>query len=333
MTNLSLFDYYLPKENIAQEPCLNRDESKLMVLNRKNKTIEHKVFREILQYFSAGDILVLNNTKVIQCRLIGKKQTGGQVDILLYEKIKNNLYKILIKGKTKENTQIFFEKNICGIIKKENNENLIEFNQEIDLEKIGLPPLPPYIKKKMKYDKERYQTIYATHNGSIAAPTAGLHFTQELFQEIKKKKVEILFITLHINRATFTPIKKNIIEDHKMHQEYFEVTEEVASKINKAKKNNNRIFAVGTTTARALESCDYENDEIKASTKMTNLFIYPPYEFKTIDALITNFHLPKSSLLLLVSAFASRDFIFNTYEQAIKFNYQFFSYGDAQLIL
>lgn len=322
---ISEFDYVLPKQYIAQQPSKKRERSKLMVLNRSNLTISHKHFFELPQLLNKGDILVLNDTKVIPAKLVGCKKTGGKIEVLLIKKIKENIWEILTNAKNGQ--EIIFENNIIGkIIGK-----TIEFNVNTEevLFKIGKPPLPMYIKGERNFDKDRYQTIFAKHNGSIAAPTAGLHFTQELLDKIKERGIEVAFITLHIGIGTFMPIKTENIEDHKIEPEYFEIKEETTEKINNVKTKGGKIIACGTTVVRCLENLN----EIKASQGMVNLFIKPPYKFKIVDKLITNFHLPKSTLLILVSTFAGKEFIQTAYKEAILNNYLFYSYGDSMLIL
>ena len=301
---LEEFDYYLPEELIAQVPIEKRDESRLLVVDKKEKTIEHKVFKNIIDYLEPGDCLVRNNTKVIPARLYGKKETGANVEFVLLNQIEGT-------RKVKFTYQ--------GI-----------FNEILD--QIGLMPLPPYIHESLK-DKDRYQTVYAKYKGSAAAPTAGLHFTPELLKQIEEKGIKIANVTLHVGIGTFRPVKEENIEDHKMHTEHFYIKEEDCKKINEAKQNGKRVIAVGTTSCRVLETiADEQTGMVEPQEGDTGIYIYPGYKFKCIDALITNFHLPKSTLLMLVSAFADREFILKAYKEAVENKYRFFSFGDAMLI-
>uniref|UniRef100_A0A7C4YBZ8 S-adenosylmethionine:tRNA ribosyltransferase-isomerase n=1 Tax=candidate division WOR-3 bacterium TaxID=2052148 RepID=A0A7C4YBZ8_UNCW3 len=336
------FDFYLPPELIAQYPN-ERGKSRLLVLNKKTGEIEHKQFSDIIEYLSFGDVLVLNNTKVIPARLFGRRESGGVVEVFILERKEGNLYEVLSKPgrKARPGEKITFDKNFYCIIRDINKEfgtRIAEFfcNGDVDdfIEKYGEIPLPPYIRRKPEdIDKERYQTIYAKVKGAVAAPTAGLHFTEEILNEIKNKGSKITFITLHSGLGTFRPVKVREIEKHRMEPEYFSVSRETAEIINDAKKEGKNIFCVGTTTIRALESVSDENGFVKEFQGKTDLYIYPPYRFKVCDKIITNFHLPKSTLLLLVSAFAGRDKILKAYEEAIRLKYRFFSYGDAMLII
>lgn len=333
------FDYMLPKHLIAQRPVEPRDSSKLMVL--RNDQIQHNTFRDLVGLLSEGDVLVLNDSKVLPARLFGRKETGGRVEVLLIKKEKGNIWKCLIKGKNiKENTKLILgEGRLEGNIRQKIEggryevELLSEDNIENIIQKIGKMPTPPYIKELL--DKpERYQTVYAKENGSIAAPTAGLHFTEHILIELKKKGIEIVNITLHVSIGTFLPVKNPDITKHRMEQEYFKVDQQAAIKVNKARNNGNKIFAVGTTTVKALESACNDSGEIIEMEGMSDLFIYPGHEFKfEFDGLLTNFHLPKSTLLMMVSAFAGRDKILNAYRVAIENSYKFYSFGDAMLIL
>ncbi len=343
------FDYFLPPELIAQEPVEPRDSSRLLVLNRKNGQIEHRTFSSILEYLNEGDCLVLNNTRVIPARLIGRRvDTGGKVEFLLLSEVGKNRWEVLVNPsrRGKVGTEIIFNQALLkGKIedKTEAGGRLVSFEYEGDFEeilkKVGKVPLPPYIHQSLK-DPERYQTIYAMEKGSTAAPTAGLHFTQELMERIIRKGVKIATLTLHIGLDTFRPIKEDNIENHKIHREYFRLPQEVAQIINEAIKNEGRIIAVGTTSTRVLETKAYQvpsarGDKrylVEAGEGMTSLYIYPGYEFKIVDAIITNFHLPRSTMLVLVSAFAGRSLIFKAYEEAIKKKYRFYSFGDAMLI-
>lgn len=336
---LSDFDYQLPKHLIAQEPMEPRDSSKLMVL--RNKHIQHTTFRDLAGFLRKGDVLVLNDSKVLPARLIGRKETGGKVEVLLITRKKGNAWECLIKGKNiRENTKLILGDGwLEGIVRQkiDGGRYEVEFPSENNIEniiqEIGKMPTPPYIKKLLK-KPERYQTVYAKENGSIAAPTAGLHFTEHFLNEIKKKGTEILNITLHVSLGTFLPVKNPDITKHRTEKEYFKVDAKAARKVNMAKNNRNKIFAVGTTTVKALESaCNYSG-EIFETEGMSDLFIYPGHEFKfDFDGLLTNFHLPKSTLLMLVSAYAGKDTILNAYRVAIENSYKFYSFGDAMLIL
>lgn len=349
--NISEFDYILPEELIAQMPSDKRDNSKMLVLDRNKQTIEHKHFYDIVDYIDENSILVLNNTKVLPARLYGKKDTGANIEVFLLEKAENSsdkcLWKVLIKPskRIKPDTIITIseELSVKAIQRLEDaGEWLVELIYNGDLleilHKVGNIPLPPYIERKMQteelkqFDMERYQTVYAKDEGSVAAPTAGLHFTKEILDRLKEKGVEIVYVTLNVGLGTFRPVKCENILDHKMHSETFEITKEAADKINNAKAQGKKLIAVGTTTVRTLETAYQKYGCIKACHDHSELFIYPPYEFKVIDNLITNFHLPKSTLLMLVSALAGKDFIFKAYQEAIKNNYRFFSYGDCMYI-
>lgn len=335
------FNYNLPEELIAQVPIQKRDESRLMVLDKENKTIEHKVFKDILDYLKPGDCLVRNNTKVIPARLYGtKEQTGANIEFLLLNRIEGDIWEVMVRPgkKLMPGVKVSFGD---GILKAEIIEKLdggsrkvkFEYNgifNEI-LDEIGLMPLPPYIKERLK-EKDRYQTVYAKYEGSAAAPTAGLHFTDELLEKIKAKGVEIANVTLHVGIGTFRPVKVENIEEHDMHSEHYYIKEEDSIKINNARKNGGRIIAVGTTSCRVLESISDENGMVKETEGDTGIFIYPGYKFKCIDGLITNFHLPESTLIMLVSALAGKDYIMKAYEEAVKEKYRFFSFGDAMFI-
>ena len=334
------FYYDLPEELIAQVPIKKRDESRLMVLDRKNQTIEHKIFKDILDYLKPGDCLVRNNTKVIPARIYGKKETGANVEFLLLNNIEGDIWESIVRpgNKLHIGTKVIFGDGILTaeiLDVLEGGTRKVKFYydgifNEI-LDQIGLMPLPPYIHEELK-EKDRYQTVYAKYQGSAAAPTAGLHFTEELLQQIKEKGVEIANVTLHVGIGTFRPVKVNKIEDHHMHSEHFYIKKEDADKINNAKKNGGRIISVGTTSCRVLESIADEKGLVKEIEGDTSIFIYPGYKFKCIDSLITNFHLPESTLLMLVSALAGKDYIMKAYEEAVKEKYRFFSFGDAMLI-
>ncbi len=340
---VELFNYELPQNLIAQEPHIPRDECKLMICNRKNGKLEHKLFKDIKDYLKDGDLLILNDTKVIPARIFAKKETGGKVEIFLLEEIRKNTFLCLTRGKIKRISNVFLKNGqMAKITKIENSDKrIVEFYETNNvyelLEKIGEVPLPPYIKRSYdSYDKDKdfkyYQTVFAKKAGAVASPTAGLHFTERLLSEIKSKGVKIAYITLHVGIGTFRPVKEKEVEKHKMHSEKFEINEEVAEIINKTKLSGGRIVAVGTTVIRALESVSTETGLVKPIKAETNIFIYPGYKFKIVDALITNFHLPKSTLLMLVSAFYEREKILKCYEKAIEEKYQFFSFGDAMFI-
>ena len=335
------FDYELPEELIAQTPIKKRDESRLMILNRKEQTIEHKVFKDIIDYLKSGDVLVRNNTKVIPARLYGKKETGANVEFLLLKNIEGDIWESIVRpgNKLHVGAKVIFGDGILeakilevmpgGTRKVEFKYDGI-FNEILD--KIGLMPLPPYIHETLK-EKDRYQTVYAKYEGSAAAPTAGLHFTPELLEEIRKKGIEIANVTLHVGIGTFRPVKEDTVEAHKMHSEHFYIKQEDVDKINKAKQEGRRVIAVGTTSCRVLESiADEKTGMVKQIEDDTEIFIYPGYKFKCIDGLITNFHLPQSTLLMLVSALAGKDYIMKAYKEAVKEKYRFFSFGDAMFI-
>ena len=338
---VSDFNYNLPKELIAQVPIKKRDQSRLMVLDRKNKTIEHKIFKDIIDYLQPGDCLVRNNTKVIPARLYGvKEETGANVEFLLLKRIDGDIWEVMVKPGKKLMPGVRVEFG-NGLLKAEVLEKLEGGNRKVNFEyngifneilnEIGLMPLPPYIHEKLK-EKDRYQTVYAQYEGSAAAPTAGLHFTDELFEKLKEKGVEVANVTLHVGIGTFRPVKVENIEEHDMHSEHFYIKAEDAEKINKAKKEGHRVIAVGTTSCRVLESVADDNGYVKEVEGDTNIFIYPGYKFKCLDALITNFHLPESTLIMLVSALAGKEFIMQAYEEAVKEQYKFFSFGDAMFI-
>ena len=338
---VSDFNYNLPKELIAQVPIKKRDQSRLMVLDRKNKTIEHKIFKDIIDYLQPGDCLVRNNTKVIPARLYGvKEETGANVEFLLLKRIDGDIWEVMVKPGKKLMPGVRVEFG-NGLLKAEVLEKLEGGNRKVNFEyngifneilnEIGLMPLPPYIHEKLK-EKDRYQTVYAKYEGSAAAPTAGLHFTDELFEKLKEKGVEVANVTLHVGIGTFRPVKVENIEEHDMHSEHFYIKAEDAEKINKAKREGHRVIAVGTTSCRVLESVADDNGYVKEVEGDTNIFIYPGYKFKCLDALITNFHLPESTLIMLVSALAGKDFIMQAYEEAVKEQYKFFSFGDAMFI-
>lgn len=338
---LSDFNYDLPKELIAQDPLSNRESSRLMLLNKETGEIEHKIFSDIIDYLNPGDCLVINDTKVIPARLIGTKiGTDAHIEVLLLKRRENDIWEVLVKPgkKARPGCKILFGDGLLTgeiIDVVEEGNSLIKFTydgifEEI-LDRLGEMPLPPYITHKLQ-DKNRYQTVYAKHEGSAAAPTAGLHFTESLLKRIEDKGIQIVRVTLHVGLGTFRPVKVDNVLEHHMHSEFFVVEKEAAERINEARKNGGRIIAVGTTSCRTLESAADENGIIHPMSKETDIFIYPGYKFKAIDALITNFHLPESTLLMLVSALAGRENIMNAYNEAVKEKYRFFSFGDAMFI-
>ena len=343
--NLDIFDtrtyfYNLPEEQIAQKPAEPRDFSRLLVYHRDSSTIEHKRFYDVIDYLKAGDVLVVNNTRVLPARLYGKKETGAVIEVLLLKRIDITTWECLAKpGKRlKEGTIIDFSSELKAEVKGDTDfgGKVISFIfdgvfEEI-IDKIGVMPLPPYIKEQYK-DKDRYQTVYNKITGSSAAPTAGLHFTKELMQKIKDKGVEVVEVLLHVGLGTFRPVSETNIKNHKMHSEYIEVTADAADRINKAKIEGRRIIAVGTTSIRVLESATNDKGILEPVQKETDIFIYPGYKFKMVDAVITNFHLPESTLIMLVSAFCGLDETLDMYNIAVKEGYRFFSFGDATLLL
>ena len=337
---VSDFDYNLPEELIAQIPIEKRDESRLMILNREKQTIEHKKFADIIDYLNPGDCLVRNNTKVIPARIYGKKETGANVEFLLLNNIEGDIWESIVRpgNKLHVGTKVIFGDGLLnaeileimpGGTRKVKFEYKGIFNEILD--KIGLMPLPPYIHEELK-DKDRYQTVYAKYAGSAAAPTAGLHFTEELLKKIEEKGIKIANVTLHVGIGTFRPVKEAEVEKHEMHTEHFYIKAEDANKINGAKKNGKRVIAVGTTSCRVLETIADEKGFVKEQEGDTKIFIYPGYKFKILDGLITNFHLPKSTLLMLVSALAGKEYILRAYNEAVKEKYRFFSFGDAMFI-
>lgn len=338
--NLSDYDYELDEKFIAQTPLKVRSESKLLVLNRKNESITHDRFYNIINYLHKGDVLVINDTKVIPARLIGTKQdTNAVIEVLLLKELGEDTWECLVKPqkRVKVGTIINFSDKLSVECTEVLGDGISHFKLKYNgllvniLDELGSMPLPPYIHEKLK-DKNRYQTVYARELGSAAAPTAGLHFTKELLKEIEDKKIEIVHITLHVGLGTFRPIKEDNILNHEMHSEMYEITKEACDSLNKAKEEGRRIICVGTTSVRTLESVYTKYNTFKPVKEETNIFIYPGYEFKATSALITNFHLPKSTLLLLVSAFANKELILKAYEEAKKNNYRFFSFGDAMFI-
>ena len=340
-TKLHDYDYYLPEELIGQQPREPRDHARLMLVDKENKKIEHKHFYDIIDYLHEGDILVRNSTKVIPARLFGHKETGGVLEILLIKRIDLDTWECLLKPakKLKLGQKLYVGHNnelIAELIEiKEDGNRVLRFTYEGAfeevLDKLGNMPLPPYIVESLK-EKDRYQTVYAQRGESVAAPTAGLHFTKELLEKIEKKGIKIVDIFLEVGLGTFRPVQTEDVLDHKMHEESFEIPQEAADIINRAKAEGRRVISVGTTSTRALESSVDENGKVIAQKSSTEIFIYPGYEFKVVDALITNFHLPKSTLLMLVSAFSTREFMLDVYRTAVEEKYHFFSFGDAMFI-
>ena len=337
---VSEFNYDLPEELIAQTPIEKRDESRLMVLDKSKQTIEHKTFKDIIDYLEPGDCLVRNNTKVIPARIYGKKETGANVEFLLLKNIEGDIWESIVRpgNKLHVGTKVIFGDGLLtaeileimpGGTRKAKFSYEGIFNEILD--KIGLMPLPPYIHEELK-DNDRYQTVYAKYEGSAAAPTAGLHFTPELLKKIEEKGVKIANVTLHVGIGTFRPVKEENVEEHAMHTEHFYIKQEDAKKINASKKEGKRVIAVGTTSCRVLETIADENGFVKETEGDTKIFIYPGYHFKCLDGLITNFHLPQSTLLMLVSALAGKDYIMKAYNEAVKEKYRFFSFGDAMFI-
>ncbi len=334
------FYYNLPEELIAQTPAEPRDSSRLLVYNRQTKGIEHRIFRDITEYLRAGDVLVVNNTKVLPARLFAHTENGGAVEVLLLKRLDIDKWVVLVKPGRKctvgKRLEISGELSLTVEDITPTGERIVKFIydgifEEI-LEKLGTMPLPPYIKTQLK-DKNRYQTVYAKHEGSAAAPTAGLHFTPELLGKIRGMGVEIDEVLLHVGLGTFRPVKEEIITDHKMHSEHYEISADAAEKINAAKREGRRVIAVGTTSVRTLESAADNSGFVKACKGDTQIFIYPPYKFKCVDALVTNFHLPESTLIMLVAAMTGREEILGVYDEAVKNKYRFFSFGDAMLIV
>lgn len=336
-------DFYfdLPQELIAQVPLEKRDESKLMVVNKINGEIEHKKFKDIIDYFEEGDTLVLNDTRVLPARLHGiKEETGAKMEFLLLRRLEKDIWETLVKpGKrAKLGSRFIFgngelKAEIIEVLENGNRKVRFEYEgifEEV-LDMLGEMPLPPYITEKLE-DRERYQTVYSKEVGSAAAPTAGLHFTEELLEQIKGKGVKVAFITLHVGLGTFRPVKAENIEEHEMHSEYYYLSKETADIINATKEAGKRVIAVGTTSNRTLESVSDENGRVKEASGYTNIFIYPGYKFKIVDALITNFHLPESTLIMLISAFSNKDIVMNAYKIAVENKYRFFSFGDAMFL-
>lgn len=344
--SINEYDYELPKELIAQVPSEKRENCRMMVLDRAKKSVEHKHFYDITDYFDENDVIVLNNTKVIPARLFGRKNTGAHIEVFLLKQISDKVWEVLINPskRVKEESIIEISPDLYVKVLTRQNEGkwLVELHYDGNfyeiLDKVGNIPLPPYIERTMtdeqlkNLDYDRYQTVYAQREGSVAAPTAGLHFTEEILEKLKAKGVQICYVTLNVGLGTFRPVKVDNILDHKMDSEEFEISAETAKIINDAKKQGKKITAVGTTTVRTLETCAKKYGEILETIDDSTLFIYPGFEFKVVDRLITNFHLPKSTLIMLVSAFAGKDFVFDSYSEAIKEQYKFYSYGDCMLI-
>lgn len=338
---VSDFNFELPEELIAQDPLEDRSSSKLMVLDRNQKSIEHKIFKDIIDYLNPGDCLVLNNTKVIPARLFGAKEgMTSQIEVLLLKRQEDDVWECLVRPgkKARPGAIISFGDGLLRgeilDIGEEGNRHIKFYYDGIFeeiLDQLGQMPLPPYIKHKLK-DKNRYQTVYAKHDGSAAAPTAGLHFTPELLEAIQAKGVKLAYVTLHVGLGTFRPVKVDNILDHHMHSEFYMISKEAADTINEAKALGNRVICVGTTSCRTIESAASDDGILKESSGWTEIFIYPGYKFKVLDALITNFHLPESTLLMLVSALAGRDFVLDAYKTAVEEKYRFFSFGDAMFI-
>ncbi|GGG83864.1 tRNA preQ1(34) S-adenosylmethionine ribosyltransferase-isomerase QueA [Staphylococcus pragensis] len=340
--NVEEFDYHLPESLIAQTPLKDRDHSRLLVLGRESGEMEHKHFTDVIDYFEAGDTLVLNDTRVMPARLFGlKEETGAKVEMLMLTRIEDNDWEVLLKpakrikvgnklsfGEGKIVAECIKELDQGGRIMRLHYDGILEER----LNELGEMPLPPYIKERLD-DPDRYQTVYARESGSAAAPTAGLHFTDDLLEKIKAKGVNIAFITLHVGLGTFRPVSVENIDDHEMHSEYYQMTQETADLLNETKAKGHRIISVGTTSTRTLETIRRDYDRFVAVSGWTDIFIYPGFEYKAIDGLITNFHLPKSTLVMLVSAFSSKKNILNAYNKAVELEYRFFSFGDAMLII
>jgi S-adenosylmethionine:tRNA ribosyltransferase-isomerase len=333
----SEFDYYLPEELIAQKPVVPRDSSRLLVIDRARESIDHRSFREIIEYLNPGDTLVMNDSRVIPARLIGRKDTGASVEALLIEKIDQGLWKAIVRpgNKVKKGSRLIFGSLDCEVIKHcDDSSRLLDFKgaRDDEIKLVGRLAIPPYIHIYPE-DPESYQTVYSRREGSIASPTAGLHFTPELLASISEKGVGIEYVTLHVGIGTFRPVKSERIEEHQMHEEYYTLSSETVEAVNRTKERSGKVVAVGTTTVRTLESVVSKYGKLVEDSGSTDIFIYPPYRFGVIDSLITNFHLPKSTLLMLVSAFAGRELIMEAYREAIEKRYRFFSFGDACLIL
>lgn len=340
LTDRSTYDYFLPEHLIAQVPVYPRDSSRLLAYSRQTGQISHKHFYNIADHLKAGDVLVLNSSRVLPARMFGiKLETNAKIEVLLQKRIDLKKWEIILKPfkRVAVGTKIKFSDELEGVITQKMEEGSCEIEFEFSgvfeeiLERIGSMPLPHYIREKLT-DKERYQTVYSKENGSSAAPTAGLHFTDKLLEDLKKKGVEIVKVVLHVGLGTFRPVKEDDILKHKMHYEEYFISEQVAQTINKAKQENRRVVAVGTTSVRVLETCATENGQIVAGHGQTNIFIYPPYKFKLVDALITNFHLPQSTLIMLISAFCGLENTMKIYNTAVEKQYRFFSFGDSMII-
>ncbi len=336
------FYYALPEELIAQDPLEDRSSSRLLVLNKETGEREHRVFKDIIEYLKPGDCLVINDTKVIPARLIGERVgTGAKIEVLLLKRKENDIWETLVRPgkKMKVGAQVSFGNGLLTgevIDVVEEGNRLIQFRYEgifeEVLDQLGQMPLPPYITHQLK-DRDRYNTVYAAHEGSAAAPTAGLHFTPELLEQIQKKGVDIARVTLHVGLGTFRPVKVEDVTDHHMHSEFYQIDEEAAEKINRAKNGGGRVICVGTTSCRTIESAAAEDGHLEPCSGWTEIFIYPGYQFKMLDCLITNFHLPESTLIMLVSAIAGREHVLEAYEEAVKERYRFFSFGDAMFLV
>jgi S-adenosylmethionine:tRNA ribosyltransferase-isomerase len=339
---LNDFDYHLPEGLIAQSPLIKRESSRLLVLHKSSGQVEHKQFTDLLSYLQPGDALVLNNTKVIPARLIGRKKSGGALaEVLLLQRKTTHIWEALVRPgrRLRPGAEIVFgEGELTGVIKEElpDGGRVVEFCYdglfEEVLDRLGEMPLPPYIHEKLM-DRERYQTVYAKEEGSAAAPTAGLHFTPQVLEQIRIKGIAIVFLTLHVGLGTFRPVKATNIREHQMHSEYYRISDDAATELNNCRNRGGRIVAVGTTSCRVLETISDTNGRVHAGNGWTDIFIYPGYRFKAVDALLTNFHLPKSTLIMLISAFAGREHVLAAYQQAVNEQYRFFSFGDAMFIL
>jgi S-adenosylmethionine:tRNA ribosyltransferase-isomerase len=345
MYKITDYDYYLPEELIAQEPIANRDQSRLLVMHKNSDLIEHQQFKDVIKYLKPNDTLVVNETKVIPARILGiRANTGAKIEVLLLKQLPNDQWEVLVKpGKrARVGEKILFNNGQeflmeADIIDKTDvGGRILEFKYQGNfleiLDRIGAMPLPPYIKKEL-HDKDRYQTVYANVEGSAAAPTAGLHFTPELIQQLKEHGINLVKILLHVGLGTFRPVNVDDIREHDMHSEYYEISQQAADVINKTRQQGGRIIAVGTTSVRTLETVADEHGMVKAASGNTNIFIYPGYQFKCVEGLVTNFHLPKSTLLMLISALTDREKILATYKVAVEQKYRFFSFGDAMLII
>lgn len=339
--NLKDFTYNLPEELIAQEPLKNREMSRLMVLDKETGNIEHRVFKDLLEYLKSGDCLVLNDTRVIPARLYGEKEgSGGKIEFVLLKRISTDVWEVILRPgkKAKPGARFVFgngelKAEILEVVEEGNRLVRFEYEGVFEqiLDKVGNMPLPPYITKRLE-DKERYQTVYSKNEGSAAAPTAGLHFTKELLAQIQEKGIKVCYVTLHVGLGTFRPVKIENVEEHKMHSEYYDISQDTCNIINQTRKSGGRVFAVGTTSCRVLETAALPDGEIKPSSGWTDIFIYPGYSFKLVEGLITNFHLPESTLIMLVSALAGQESTLLAYNCAVTQKYRFFSFGDAMLI-